>query len=100
MATRYLFLRSIRKLTIRFNPVLWKEDDKLNKIAAIISEIDEDLEDLIYGLVTHHESDRLSFDEFFQHPYVLRAMGVNLHASRMEMEEVEDDQYWDMDNMK
>lgn len=44
LATRYLFIRSVRKLTMRFNPALWNDDDKLNKIAAVISEIDENLE--------------------------------------------------------
>ena len=43
-ATRYLFLRSIRKLTLRFNQVLWEGDDKLNKIAVVMQEIDENLE--------------------------------------------------------
>lgn len=44
VASRYLFLRSVRKLTARFNPVLWNGDDKLNKIANIISSIDEEME--------------------------------------------------------
>ena len=43
-ATRYLFLRSVRKLTMRFSPVLWQDDDKLSKIAGIVSEIDELME--------------------------------------------------------
>ena len=43
-AARYLFIRSIRKLTLRFNPVLWEGDDKVSKIAAITSSIDEELE--------------------------------------------------------
>lgn len=45
-AARFLFLRSIRKLTMRFNPVLWQGDDKISKIASIISDIDEELEPL------------------------------------------------------
>lgn len=45
-AARYLFLRSIRKLTVRFSPVLWQDDDKIHKIAAVVSEIDEELEPL------------------------------------------------------
>lgn len=40
-ASRYLFLRASRKLTLRFNQILWDGDDKLSKIASIISEIDE-----------------------------------------------------------
>ncbi len=43
-ASRYFFIRSVRKLTLRFNPVLWQGDDKLSKIANIISGIDEELE--------------------------------------------------------
>lgn len=45
-AARYLFLRSVRKLLLRFSPVLWEGDDKLNKIAAVVSQINEELEEL------------------------------------------------------
>lgn len=43
-AARYLFLRSVRKLTARFNPVLWEGDDKVSKIAGVVSAIDENIE--------------------------------------------------------
>lgn len=43
-SARYLFLRSVRKLTMRFSPVLWEDDDKISKIAAVTSEIDELME--------------------------------------------------------
>jgi len=43
-AARYLYLRSVRKLTLRFNPILWQGDSDLNKIASIMEEINEDLE--------------------------------------------------------
>ena len=36
-SARYLFLRSVRKLTMRFNPVVWQDDDKLSKIAPVIA---------------------------------------------------------------
>ena len=45
-ATRYLFLRSVRKLTLRFNGILWEGDTNLNKIGSIIEEINEYLEQL------------------------------------------------------
>ena len=45
-ATRYLFIRSVRKLTMRFNPVLWQDSDKLSKISGCIQAIDELLEQL------------------------------------------------------
>ena len=43
-SVRYLFLRSVRKLTMRFSPVLWQDDDKLSRITALTSEIDELME--------------------------------------------------------
>lgn len=43
-ATRYLFLRSIRKLTLRFNPILWEGENNLSKIGNIIQGINENLE--------------------------------------------------------
>ena len=46
MAARYLFLRSVRKLTLRFSPVLWEEDDKASKVSSLIAAIDEDMEEI------------------------------------------------------
>ncbi len=45
-AARYLFLRAARKLTLRFSQILWAGDDKLSKIASVMSEIDELIEPL------------------------------------------------------
>ncbi len=45
-AARYLFLRSVRKLTLRFNGILWEGDSNLNKIGSLIEEINEELEKL------------------------------------------------------
>ena len=41
---RYLFIRSVRKLTLRFNDILWRGDSNLNKLGNIIEEINEYLE--------------------------------------------------------
>ena len=47
VATRFLFLRSIRKLIIRFNPVLQDSGDpKYSKTAPLLAELDERLEEL------------------------------------------------------
>lgn len=45
-ATRYLFVRSVRKLTMRFNPILWQDNKKLSKISSYTSSIDELLEEI------------------------------------------------------
>jgi DNA polymerase-3 subunit gamma/tau len=44
--TRFLFIRSVRKLTSRFSPVLWEEDDKISKFAPLVVQIDEKLEEI------------------------------------------------------
>ena len=45
-AVRYLFVRSVRKLTLRFSTVLLQDDDNLNKIAVLTSAINELLEEI------------------------------------------------------
>ncbi|MDR2552993.1 MAG: DNA polymerase III [Treponema sp.] len=44
-AVRMLFIRSLRKLLARFDPVLWEEDPRLGKIRPCINALEEDLED-------------------------------------------------------
>lgn len=43
-AARYLFVRSVRKLTLRFSPILLEGDEKLSKIAVLMNSLDEELE--------------------------------------------------------
>lgn len=45
-ATRFLFIRSIRKLTSRFSPVLFDDDTKASQISPLIESIENDLEEL------------------------------------------------------
>ncbi|MBP5442142.1 MAG: DNA polymerase III [Treponema sp.] len=48
-ASRYLYLRAVRKLTLRFSPILWEGEDKLSKFSPILQAIDENLEYLEPG---------------------------------------------------
>lgn len=43
-AARYFFIRSIRKLTLRFNEILWRGDSNLNKLGSLMEEINENIE--------------------------------------------------------
>lgn len=46
-ASRYLFIRSVRKLILRFNPALQDSDDsKFAKAASILQDLDEKIEEL------------------------------------------------------
>ena len=46
LSARFLFIRSVRKLTLRFSPVLWQDDDKVPKFASLLTQIDEKLEEI------------------------------------------------------
>jgi len=46
VSSRFLFIRSVKKLLLRFSPILWEGDDKLSKITPLIEEINDELEKL------------------------------------------------------
>ncbi|NLM01200.1 MAG: DNA polymerase III [Treponema sp.] len=45
-AVRYLFIRSVRKLTNRFSPIIWEGEKDIAKISIITQTIDELLEEM------------------------------------------------------
>jgi DNA polymerase-3 subunit gamma/tau len=46
-AAQYLFIRSVRKLTLRFSPILWENDDKISKISTFLQAIDEKIDSIL-----------------------------------------------------
>ncbi|MBQ3671308.1 MAG: DNA polymerase III [Treponema sp.] len=46
-AAQYLFIRSVRKLTLRFSPILWENDDKISKISPFLQAIDEKIDAIL-----------------------------------------------------
>jgi DNA polymerase-3 subunit gamma/tau len=44
-----LFIRAVRKLLLRFNPVLWDDDPKAARIAPLVEALDADLDELMAG---------------------------------------------------
>jgi DNA polymerase-3 subunit gamma/tau len=44
-ATRTLFIRSLRKLTARFSPVLWEDDPKAGKFSPLLQSLEEALDE-------------------------------------------------------
>ncbi|MFI3256800.1 MAG: DNA polymerase III [Spirochaetales bacterium] len=49
LTARYLFIRSVRKLTNRFSQAVWEGDDKISKITPLVSLIDELTEEIDPG---------------------------------------------------
>lgn len=75
-ANRYLFLRSIRKLTLRFSGILWEGESNLSKLAPLMEKINENLElidfprelppfDQTVKLCTELETDSLKLESDF-----------------------------------
>jgi len=60
-ASRYLFLRSVRKLTLRFNGILWQGENNLNKIGSAMDEINILLENLDFpkNLPPYEETEKI-----------------------------------------
>lgn len=56
-ASRYLYLRAVRKLTARFSPILWEGDDKLSKFSPLLESINDNLEILQPGRVLPDDED-------------------------------------------
>jgi DNA polymerase-3 subunit gamma/tau len=46
-AVRALYIRAVRKLVLRFSPVLWEDDPKAGKISPALSAVEEDLDEII-----------------------------------------------------
>ena len=42
--------------------------------------IDKEMKDLMKKLITHHEKDRLSWENFFEHPFVKRSLKSSGHS--------------------
>jgi DNA polymerase-3 subunit gamma/tau len=45
-SSKILFLRSIRKLLARFNPVLWEDETKSSKISPLVLSLEEELDEI------------------------------------------------------
>ena len=46
IGSKMLFIRSVRKLLVRFNNILWEDDPKLGKLRPQIENLEEEVEDI------------------------------------------------------
>jgi DNA polymerase-3 subunit gamma/tau len=45
-AARFFFIRSVRKLLLRFSPTLWEDDPKIGKLSPLIEALEADMDEL------------------------------------------------------
>ncbi|GHV75747.1 hypothetical protein AGMMS49942_05680 [Spirochaetia bacterium] len=72
-ATRFLFIRSVRKLLARFSPVLWEGDSDIRKLNPLIQSLDEGLDEI--G-ITDTGSLQKTVEGILKNSFKLEAEGV------------------------
>lgn len=66
--TRLLYLRAVRKLLMRFSPVLWDGSDKVSKINPILTSISEQMEEFsVANIESLRKNGEKITDEIFSH---------------------------------
>jgi len=79
-SSRILFIRSVRKLLARFNPVLWEDEPKAGKISPLVNSLEEDLDDLAF-LFAHSSVDAGSVtkltEEIIKGSFKLQSEGMS-----------------------
>ncbi|MDR0388813.1 MAG: DNA polymerase III [Spirochaetaceae bacterium] len=79
-APRLLFIRSIRKLLLRFSPVLWEGDAKLKKVNGLLLDINESLEDFSRAAEEGNEGELPALaDAVLNLAFELEADGIGGH---------------------
>jgi DNA polymerase-3 subunit gamma/tau len=84
-SSRILFFRSLRKLLLRFSPVLWNDDPKITKVNTILETINEELEDL--SLLCETESEK---PEKRQEKIIKLCEKITVNAAKLEADGIGD----------
>ena len=92
-SSKTLFFRAVRKLQIRFSPVVWADDPKITKLNGILEMLSEKMEDL--HLLRGGESDPKKLaklcDAVIKHTQKLEAEGI---ADTIPVSHIRSAAYW------
>ncbi|MFQ3547296.1 MAG: hypothetical protein SNJ56_03080, partial [Termitinemataceae bacterium] len=76
-AARLLFIRSVRKLLARFNPIIWEGDEsKLAKLGLLITNCNEELEELSQPSAAEEKLEKVCAS-LVQHALQLESEGIS-----------------------
>jgi DNA polymerase-3 subunit gamma/tau len=92
-SSRTLFFRAIRKLQIRFSPVLWTDDPKISKLNGILEMLEEKMEELHLLRGGEFDSEKLSklCDAVIKNTQKLEAEGI---AEAIPVSHIRNAAYW------
>ena len=81
VSSRLLFIRSVRKLLARFNPVLWEDEPKGKVISPIVNSLEESLDELDFFTKTSapdsHEPPAKLVDGMIKNSFMLESEGLS-----------------------
>ena len=83
-----LFIRSVRKLLLRFNPVLWEDEPKFSKFSSLVLSLDEELDEFDSS---EEEVKTKKINSIIKDAYKLEAGGV---SSAIPIEQIRRASYW------
>ncbi|MDR1148099.1 MAG: DNA polymerase III [Spirochaetaceae bacterium] len=77
-SSKTLFVRSVRKLLMRFSPVLWTDDSKISKLNGILESINETMEELDLLCSAEGNAEKITkiCDSVIKHTLKLEAEGM------------------------
>ncbi|MDR1566187.1 MAG: DNA polymerase III [Treponema sp.] len=76
-AARTLFIRSVRKLLLRFNPALWEDDPKISKFGSLATDLEEGLDELDAGISSDAEALKKSVASIQNDAFKLESAGIS-----------------------
>jgi DNA polymerase-3 subunit gamma/tau len=76
-AAKTLFIRSVRKLLLRFSPVLWEDDPKLSKLGSLVSVLEEGLDELDAGISRDAGALKKTVDSILSDAFKLESEGIS-----------------------
>lgn len=80
-AARTLFIRAVRKLLLRFSPVLWEGEPKISKLSGFIEKISDSIEELLSLTAAQSTSEKKiekTCDEIVKNCVELESEGISL----------------------
>ena len=89
-ASNILFIRSVRKLLLRFNPVLWEDEPKFSKLSAQVLSLEEDLDE--FNIIKDNKDKALKLiNSIIKDANKLESIGI---SSAIPIEQIRRASYW------
>ena len=91
-SSKLLFIRSVRKLLLRFNPVLWEDEPKFSKLSNLVLSLEEDLDEFASLEAEAETNTKIKIiNSIIKDAYKLESSGI---SSAVPIEQIRKASYW------